>query len=395
MAVSKYNEINIPEQFLDICPVQDKFFHQNMESLVREPGFEHAIKYIMPDVDFNTFVNQLLSINNKYEFQHSVMKNFLEMLEKKTTAGVSCSGIDNLEDMAYTFITNHRDIVLDASFLNLCLIRSGFDSTEVAIGNNLLIFDWIETLVKINKSFIVKRNLPMRQALEAARQLSGYLHFTIRDKKQSLWIAQREGRAKDSNDFTQESLLKMMALDGNGTIVERLRELNLSPVAISYEYDPNDYLKAKEFLLKKNNPDYKKSAHDDLLGMETGIVKYKGRVHFAFVGSIDHLLENIRIPDDKNETYKAVGNVIDKAIHANYRIFPGNYIAYDTYYKVNTFADKYTDDEKRSFFEYIDTQLKKVDIETTESDMQYMMDMMLAMYSNPLRNQLIAKGELK
>ncbi|MDE6716431.1 MAG: acyltransferase, partial [Muribaculaceae bacterium] len=353
-----------------------------------------AIKYVMPDVDFNSFVNQLLSINNKYEFQHSIMRNFLELLEKKTTAGVSCSGIENLDDTAYTFITNHRDIVLDASFLNLCLIRSGFDSTEVAIGNNLLIFDWIETLVKINKSFIVKRNLPMRQALEAARQLSGYLHFTIREKKQSLWIAQREGRAKDSNDFTQESLLKMMALEGNGTIVDRLRELNLAPVAISYEYDPNDYLKAKEFLLKKNNPDYKKSAHDDLLGMETGILKYKGRVHFAFVGSINHLLDKIELQDDRNETYKAVGNVIDNAIHANYRIFPCNYIAYDTYYKVDKFAEKYTKAEKQAFFDYLGEQLKKVDVEATEDDIQYMMDMMLAMYSNPLRNQLIAKGEL-
>ncbi|MCH5216618.1 MAG: acyltransferase [Muribaculaceae bacterium] len=386
--------MNIPEEFLDICPVQDRYFRENMESLVREPGFEHAVKYVMPDIDYDLFIKQLLATNSKYEFQHTVMRKFLEMLEDKTTDGVSFSGIEKLQHTANTFITNHRDIVLDASFMNLCLFRGGFDSTEVAIGNNLLILDWIETLVKINKSFIVKRNLPVRQALEAARQLSGYLHFTIKEKNASLWIAQREGRAKDSNDFTQESLLKMMALEGEGTIVERLCQLNLSPVAISYEYDPNDYLKAKEYLLKRKNPDYKKSAHDDLLGMETGILKYKGRVHFAFGGSVNDQLSRIEIPDDKNETYKVVCKIIDNTIHVNYRIFPVNYIAYDTLYNVDTFADKYSADEKVSFFNYIETQLKKVDVATDESDMLYMKDMMLAMYSNPLRNQLIAKKEL-
>lgn len=393
MEVNTNAEIDIPEEFLDICPVQDKYFSQNMESLVREPGFEHAIKYVMPDVDFEQFVKQLLSINTKYEFQHKIMRKFLEMLELKTTAGVTSGGADLIHDSAYTFITNHRDIVLDASFLNLSLIRCGHDSTEVAIGNNLLILDWIETLVKINKSFIVKRNLAMRQALEAAKQLSAYLHFTIQKKKESVWIAQREGRAKDSNDFTQESLLKMMALSGEGTIVDRLKELNLSPVAISYEYDPNDFLKAREFLLKKKNPEYKKSQHDDLLGMETGILKYKGRVHFEFAGCINDRLNRISVTDDKNETYKSVCDIIDHAIHSNYRIFPCNYVAYDELYKSNRFADMYRKEDKQSFDDYINSQLKKIDLPVSDSDYDYMKEMMLKMYSNPLKNKILALGQ--
>lgn len=168
------------------------------------------------------------------------------------------------DNKAYTFITNHRDIVLDASFLNLGFIREGKPTSEVAIGDNLLIYDWITDLVKLNGSFIVKRNVGITSALEAARQLSGYIHHAVKDKKESIWIAQREGRAKDSDDRTQESVIKMLALGGNGSFINNLASLNITPVAISYEYDPNDYLKAREFLLRHRDPSFRKSQHDDL-----------------------------------------------------------------------------------------------------------------------------------
>ena len=152
---------------------------------------------------------------------------------------------------AYTFITNHRDIVLDTSFLNLCFLRSGYPTTEVAIGDNLLIYSWIADLVRLNKSFIVKRNLPRAKALDAAKELSGYIHYAITEKNQSVWIAEREGRSKDSNDKAQDALIKMLGLGGNDGFKQNLMEINILPVSISYEYDPNDYLKAREFLLKK------------------------------------------------------------------------------------------------------------------------------------------------
>ena len=144
------------------------------------------------------------------------MVPFLEHLAKTTSSGVDGGGFENISHSgSYVFMSNHRDIVLDASFLNLLLIKKGFESSEVAIGDNLLIFDWISDLVRLNKSFIVKRDVGKRKTLEAACQLSAYIHYTIREKKQSLWIAQREGRAKDSNDRTQESLLKMLGLAGD------------------------------------------------------------------------------------------------------------------------------------------------------------------------------------
>ena len=387
-------EIKVPEEFSDICPFSDEVFHSEMAQLVTEPGFKHAVTYAMPDVDYDKFCQQLLKINNKHDFQINIMHPFLEMLEHKTTAGVSSGGEEKIDDAKpNVFITNHRDIVLDASFLNICLIRHGKPTTEVAIGNNLLIYDWISALVRLNKSFIVKRDMSKRQTFEAAQQLSGYIHFALTQKKQSVWIAQREGRAKDSNDRTQESLIKMLALAGGRNMVQSLREINLMPVSISYEYDPNDYLKAKEFLLKSKNPTFKKSQRDDLFSMETGLLQYKGRVHFQFAGSINEQLDKIPADIDKNELVKTICHIIDRAIHLNYRIYPCNYISHDIISGENRFADKYTAEEKAEFLKYVENQLAKVDIEVDESDVEYMRQMILTMYSNPLTNKLAAIAE--
>lgn len=199
------------------------------------------------------------------------MGTFLEYLAKKTTAGITVGGTENLDaDTSYTFLSNHRDIVLDASFLNLCFIRADLPVTQIAIGNNLLIYDWIRDLVKINRSFIVKRDVKRLQALEAARQLSGYIHYVVTQRHESIWIAQREGRAKDSNDVTQESLLKMLSLGGQGSVKESIMELNVVPVSISYEFDPNDYLKVREFLLKRRDPEFKRVSATTCLAWKRG-----------------------------------------------------------------------------------------------------------------------------
>lgn len=387
-------EIKVPEEFSDICPFSDSVFQKEMAKLVTEPGFKHAVTYAMPDVDYDQFCAQLLKITNKRDFQLNIMHPFLELLESKTTAGVSSQAIENVvDDVPNVFITNHRDIVLDASFLNICLIRQNKPTTEIAIGNNLLIYDWISALVRLNKSFIVKRDMSRRQTFEAALQLSGYIHFALTQKKQSIWIAQREGRAKDSNDRTQESLVKMLALAGGKDIIKSLKELNLMPVSISYEYDPNDYLKAQEFLLKSKNPNYKKTQRDDLFSMETGLLQYKGRVHFQFSKCINDELDKIHSDIDKVELVHTICHIIDRAIHLNYRIYPCNYISHDLLMNENRFSDKYTPVEKAEFISYIEKQLSKVEIPVDDSDKEFMRHMVLTMYSNPLTNQLVAMAE--
>lgn len=376
--------------FSDIAPYDDSVFHEKMEQLVKEPGFLHAVNYTMPKDDVPVLINELLKIDNKYDFQTQIMFPFLEMLAKTTTSGITLGGLKyHNPGINYTYITNHRDIVLDASFLNLAFLRKGISTSEVAIGNNLLIFDWINDLVRLNKSFIVKRNTGLREGLEAAKKLSAYIHHTILEKCESIWIAQREGRAKDSSDHTQESLVKMLALGGEGTFMESLKEINLMPVSISYEFDPNDYLKAREFLMRRRDPNFKKSQRDDLFSMETGLLQFKGKVHFQLTPRINTKLDQIGDFKDNNTAAKYVGCLIDQAIHRSYEIFTINYVAYDMLHHTNRFSRNYTEEQKQETIDYFNRQLAKVEIDDLkEEERDYMMEMMLYMYANPLKNKL-------
>ncbi len=381
------------EEFSDIAPYDDSDFQHYMSRLVKEPGFEHAIRYVMPDVKYPEMVQNLLQIKSKDEFQRTIMQGMLELLERMTTSGVTDSGLEDFDaSKSVLFITNHRDIVLDASFLGLAMLRHGLPAQEVALGDNLLIFDWIEDLVRLNKGIIVKRNLRLTKALEAARQLSGYIHHCIGEKHESVWIAQREGRAKDSNDVTQESVIKMLALAGEGaTVVERLLELNITPTAISYEYDPNDYLKAREFLARRRDPEFKKSQRDDLFSMETGILQFKGHVHFAVCECINPALEELRALTDKVEIVRRVCAIIDREIHTAYKFFPLNYIAYDRVNHTDRFASEYTPQDVEQFDAYLNKQIDKVDLpDITPEERAFMIDAVTDMYANPLKNYLKA-----
>ena len=269
------------QDFNEIRPYRDNEIHQVFEQLMKEDSFIELLKYLFPHIPINDFVNQLLSINSVKEFQIGVVYPYIKEIIKNTTQGVTSEGLDKLDkDKSYIFISNHRDIVLDSAFLNILLHENGHDTTEIAIGDNLLIYPWITQLVKLNKSFVVRRNLPARQMLKSSILMSKYIRYNITERKQSVWIAQREGRSKDGDDRTQTSLLKMINMSGIGDFAENFKEVQIVPLSISYEYDPCDYLKAHEFLLKKENPEYKKSQADDLKHMASGIKGRKGRVHF-------------------------------------------------------------------------------------------------------------------
>ena len=385
----------VAEEYKDIAPFDDEQFSQKMEKLVNDPGFENAIKYVLPGSDFRELAATLRKIDNKEDFQKKVMLSILRRLEEGTTDGVTVSGLENI-DLAQPrlYMSNHRDIVLDASFLGLVMIRHGLPAQEVALGDNLLIYEWIENLVRLNKGIIVKRNLRMTKALEAARQLCGYIHYCISQKKESVWIAQREGRAKDSSDVTQESVLKMLSLNGESdNIAARLMELHLTPVAISYEFDPNDYLKATEFLARRRDPQFKKSQKDDLRSMETGLLKHKGRVHFSICKEINPALEPLLDSTDKVEIIRHACAIIDKEIHSGYKIYPVNYYAYDKLEGTSEFAGEYTAEQAHSYEEYFNGQLDKVRLEdVTKEEREFMLEAMLKMYANPLRNQLKSTG---
>jgi hypothetical protein len=384
-------EIN---DFDEIRPYNDEELPQVYEELIADQAFRHVVEIMMPGIPFDAIAQRMRGCKTKLDFQKAFCYPLLTDIMRKHTDGVDITISDSNDPAkAYTYISNHRDIVLDSGLLSILLVDHGRDTVEIAIGDNLLIYPWIKRLVRINKSFIVKRGLPMRQMLEASERMSRYMHYTIAIKNQSIWIAQREGRAKDSNDRTQDSVLKMIAIGGEGDIVERIKEMNIAPLAISYEFDPCDYLKASEFQLKRDVEGYKKSMEDDLLNMQTGILGYKGRVHFHVAPSINKEIDKLDRSMNKQEMYASISAIIDREIHSNYRIYPCNMIANDMLNGSHDFAAHYTDDDLKRFESYIEGQLAKINIENP--DRPFLREVMLKMYANPLKNYMAAGGTLE
>jgi hypothetical protein len=380
--------MEVPINFDDIRPLNNDEVKDAIESLINNADFERAFRYIQPNVDWNKFSETMRSYKTKEDFKSKLAYQIVMMVANKTTFSLTVSGRSRLpkDKKPCTFISNHRDIVLDASFLNVMLYDVGYGMTQVAIGGNLLIRPWIETLVRLNNSFLVKRNLPVRQKLEASAELSAYIRHTILETKESIWIAQREGRAKDSDDRTQASVLKMFNMSGDKDIVSNLMELNIFPVAISYEFDPCDYLKAKEFQQKRDDPDFVKSQRDDLLSMETGILNNKGRVHFTLTEPINDSLAKLDPTLEKNELLAEIAMIIDKEIYNHYRFYPCNYVAFDMLYNTNRFIGNYGAKDKTQFEEYLKGQLDKIVLEN--KDEAFLRTKILEMYSNPLKNHI-------
>lgn len=378
----------VSPNFEDIRPLNQDEVQAAIEELLASEEFRHALRYVKPDLDWDQLSAAMRACKTKEQFKSTLAFDAVMTVAKKTTFSLTISGRSRLPEgkPACTFISNHRDIVLDASFLNVMLYDVGYGMTQVAIGDNLLIRPWIKTFVRLNNSFIVKRGVSVRQMLEVSDTLSAYINHTIKDTKESIWIAQREGRAKDSNDQTQPSVLKMLCMAGGKDIIGNLKSLNLVPVAISYEFDPCDYLKAQEFQLKRDNPEYHKTQRDDLLNMETGILNNKGRVHFTISKLINEQLDQLDPNMNRNELFAAVASIIDKEIYRHYRFYPNNYVAYDLLSGTRRFSDHYGLKDKKAFEEYLQKQLDKIVI--PNKDENFLRKKILEMYANPLKNFL-------
>ena len=379
----------IPAEFDEIRPYTPEELPEVFNELLADPSFQSVVAEIMPGIPFEVLGAQLRQCKTNLDVQKTFFHKLLHGIMDKYSDGFDMDTA-SLPDKTrnYTFISNHRDIVLDPGFLSVGLIDNQFPTTvEIAIGDNLLIYPWIKKLVRVNKSFIVQRALSMRQMLESSARMSRYIHFAVTEKKENIWIAQREGRAKDSNDRTQDSVLKMLAMGGSGDVVDRLKELNIVPTALSYEYDPCDFLKAKEMQLKRDVEAFKKSQQDDLVNMQTGIFGYKGRVHFQTAACINDELEALRgLP--KTEVFTRVSELIDRHIHASYRLYPGNYVAYDWLNGESRMADRYTPEEKAKFEAYVQKKLDLIDL--PDKDEAFLRKCILTMYANPVVNHLKA-----
>lgn len=384
--------MNIPSEFDAIRPFEPEELPEVYDRLLSNPQFKAVTSYVFPHTPFDVIAQKMRSCKTNLEFQKAFCYGFLQDLLEKVSTGcdMDISQIDNRK--RYTFISNHRDIVMDSALLDKLLIDTGFTTTcEIAIGDNLLSLPWVKDLVRVNKSFIVERDLPMRQMLMSSKRLSEYMHFAISEKHENIWIAQREGRAKDSNDRTQEAVLKMMSMGGQGSVVDRLLQLHIVPLAISYEYDPCDFLKAQEFQLKRDMKGWRKSAQDDVTSMKTGIMGYKGAIHYHCAPCLDDFLKSLDPSMPKNEVYAAIAEHIDQAIFRNYRLYPCNYVALDLLQGTGCHADHYTATDKVSFEQYLQGQLAKIQIEN--KDEGFLRERILTMYANPVVNYLHTVGE--
>ena len=367
--------------FDSIRPYKDEEIHEVFERLINEVSFLELIKFLYPNFSTEQFLKKLLSIQSINQFQTEVIYPYVKEVLRTTTKGITHSGIDKLDPNGhYLFISNHRDIVLDSAILNILMVENKFNTTEIAIGDNLLIYPWITDLVKLNKSFIVQRNLPVRQMMESTKRLSTYIRETLTKRNQSIWIAQREGRSKDGDDRTQVSLLKMLNMSGNGNFADNFGEINIVPVSISYEYDPCDYLKALEFQMKRDDSEYKKSQADDLKHMGAGLRGRKGRVHFGFGTPIKKELKDLDSMA-KNDQLQGLAELIDTQIHNNYKFYPGNFIADDLFTDHQRHIDKYTNEDKSTFLAYLDEHLSRI-----EGDKDFLHNTLLEMYGNPVKN---------
>ena len=385
----------IPEEFKDMRPFEPEELPAAYDSLLADPMFRAVVGMVMPQIPAEALGPMMHGCKSILEFQYTFIRPLLEGVIKKCTTGLTGDfatlGLSK-EKENFTYISNHRDIVLDSGLLDMLLFaQMGLNTVEIAIGDNLLIYPWIKTLVRLNRSFIVTRKGGIREMLQSSIRLSSYMHYVIGEKKAPVWIAQREGRSKDSTDHTQESLLKMFAMGGEGTLAERLIGLNLAPLAISYEYDPCDWLKAMEFQLKRDNPEYKKSQADDLTNMKTGIFGYKGRVHFQTAECMNDFIAALPADMPKNDFYSTIAQEIDRRIYSNYLLFPGNFVAIDLLQGGNTYADRYTAEERATFEQYLAGQLQKIEMPGKDED--FLRTKILEMYANPALNQLRVKSE--
>lgn len=379
--------MKIPEQFDPIRPFEPDELPDVFDRLLQNEQFSSVLAYFYPDVPKEALAAKMHACKDNLDFQKTFCYGFLVQLLARLSkeCDIDIASLDT--DSRYTFISNHRDIVLDSALLDKLLIDAGFNTTcEIAIGDNLLKLPWVKDLVRVNKSFIVERALSMREMLMASKRLSEYMHFVIAEKNDNVWIAQREGRAKDSNDRTQEAILKMMVMGGEGSIIDRLKQLHLVPLAISYEYDPCDYLKAAELQARRDNPSWQKGPMDDVTSMQTGIMGYKGYIHYQCADCIDNYLDTIPADTPKTELFRLIADHIDRQIFAGYRLYPNNYVALDLLHGDSAHADHYTAEDKAQFEAYLKGQLDKIEMEG--KDDAYLREQMLKMYANPAINQM-------
>jgi 1-acyl-sn-glycerol-3-phosphate acyltransferase len=373
--------------FEDLRPFYDREAPEVMQRISKDPLYLQLMTYLWPNISKEESLSKAHNTKTIYDFQTGYMSHAIWSIVKMSSGGLSWSGIENLDkNGSYLYIANHRDILLDSALLQIILEKESFATSEITFGSNLMDQGFITDFGRMNRMFTVKREGNAKELYDISKQLSAYIRHTIVDKKTSVWIAQRNGRTKDGNDQTQTGLLKMLGMSGGKDFIQCFSELNIVPLTISYEYEPCDFLKAKELYLSDLHSKYVKAEGEDLNSIITGIKQPKGKIHLAFGKPIKEELTELNKSGNDNEKIKQLTALIDKRIYSDFKLNPVNYIAYDLHHQTNVFESNYSKNEKENFITYVTKG-----IEQLKDDNDVIKNILLKMYAFPVENKLNLK----
>lgn len=370
------------QKFDAIRPFYDAEVNAALQAVSNHPMMKALMNFAYPQVEEEVWKEQLRRTHSIRDFQINFAYQAVKKVLEKSSDGLTTSGFENLEpNTSYLFISNHRDIILDTSILNVCLFDHGLVMTASAIGDNLVKKDFLKTLSKLNRNFVVQRGLPPRELLESSKLMSEYIAQLLLRENRSVWIAQREGRTKDGNDATHSGVLKMLAMGSDeNNVMHYFKKIKIVPVSISYEYDPTDALKMPQLMAEANEEIYIKEKNEDFITLLSGIIGQKKRIHLHVGKILDEEIDQICADNDNtNKQIQALAQVIDDSILQSYKLWPTNYIAYDLLYQTNSYANQYTEAEKSLFERRLEM---RIDVNN-----EMMRESFLAMYANPVINQ--------
>ncbi|MBP5548575.1 MAG: 1-acyl-sn-glycerol-3-phosphate acyltransferase [Bacteroidales bacterium] len=341
-----------PQEFDTIRPYTQDELPAALDRLVGDASFPKLASFVYPDTDVEAVKSRLLSMKTVDELQKSFMYDAIHRIEELSVGKFAYCGTENIQSgKPSLFVSNHRDITLDAFLLQQVLHNMGLQTCHITFGANLMSHPLVIELGRINKMFKVERGGSLRSFYSSMALVSAYMRYVITARHESVWIAQRNGRTKNGYDQTEPSLLKMFAHSGKGDLISNIEELHIVPVSISYEWEPCDYLKARELSLTVDGV-YHKSENEDLNSVITGIMQPKGDVHISICKPID--AEDLKqYKKDDGDFFKWLAALIDGRIHQGYKNMPNNYIAYDIRAGKNAFADKYDNAAKEKFLEHL------------------------------------------
>lgn len=368
--------------FDDIRPYVDAEVAPAMERIASNPMLQGISAYLFPGKDVSYFKNILLSCKTIDDFQENVMQYVVKKILSDTAKNLTYGGLEYFDgDKKYLIVTNHRDIVLDSAIIQIILYMHNIQTTEIAVGDNLISSSFMEDATRTNKMIKVVRNTTPREVYASSQKLSQYIRHSVSTNKSSIWIAQRNGRTKDGWDVTEQGVLKMLDMSGSKDFVKDFGELSIMPASISYELEPCDLLKCVELYISKRRK-YVKSKDEDFNSILTGIMQFKGNIHIEFTKPITHDEIEQAAQLDKNERFKFLTSAMDKRIVSSFKLWKNNYIAYDMITGSNEFAAEYTQEEKKTFVDYM-----KFKLSSAEGDMDELEDIFLHIYANPIFNR--------